>query len=311
MGKLKFYLLAIIACLGWGSAFVFIKLTLGYAPVFQLSGWRFMLAGLILFPFMSYRKEDLINTFKEWRFLLVFSFFQIFLQYSLYFAGIDLVPASVAAIVVGLSPLVVFTMAHFAFHNDKFTSRKIVSLLLGMVGILVITLNKGKFTSTNPYYLWGILMVFLSVFINCGVNIVVAKNKRKIPSMSLAALSNFFGGVMLYIVSLAIEEQIPAAQFPAIFYVYLVVIAIISAMGFAIWFYLLQVPGLKVSQINVWKFIIPVFGVLLSWIIFPDDKPNLFSVIGIVSITLSILILQLTGKETTVKKNDDSEKLNK
>lgn len=296
MEKLKYYLLAIIACLGWGSAFAFIKLTLQYAPTFQLSGMRFMLSGLILLPFLLFQKPDWRILIKEWKFVLLFSFFQIFIQYSLYFAGIDLVPASIAAIVVGLSPLIVFIMAHYAFHNDRFTPRKIFSIILGLSGVIILTLNKGDFDTTNPYYIWGIIMVFLSVTVNCSVNIIVAKNARPISAMLLTGASNFIGGVMLYIFALFVENTTPFSEFDAVFWWLLLVLAIISSLGFSIWFYLLKVPVLRVSEVNIWKFIIPVFGAILSWLIFPDDKPNLISIIGIISITLAILILQWPSK---------------
>ena len=262
---------------------------------------RFMLAGIILLPFLFKKSENWSILLSEWKFILLFSFFQIFMQYSLYFGGINMIPASVAAIVVGSSPLVVFVLAHYSFHNDKFTLTKIISVVLGVIGVVVMTLNGGAFGGDNPYYLWGIAMVMLSVLVNSSVNIIVAKNARPISPIMLTAASNFIGGVMLCIFSAFVEDMTPLTDFSPIFWVNLTVLAIISSLGFSIWFYLLKVPTLKVSEINIWKFIIPVFGAIFSWIIFPEDNPNLLSILGIVSISLSILILQMPTK-TIIKK---------
>ena len=293
MEKYKYHLLAILACLGWGSAFAFIKMTLEYAPTFQLSGMRFILAGIILLPFLFKKSENWKALLSEWKFILLFSFFQIFLQYSLYFEGISLIPASAAAIVVGSSPLVVFVMAHFAFHNDKFTISKIISVALGMLGVVIMTLNGGSFEGNSEYYLWGITLVLLSVIVNSSVNIIVVKNTRPISAIMLTAVSNFIGGVMLYIFSAFVEDMTPLNEFVPEFWINLLVLAIISSLGFSIWFYLLKIPTLKVSEINIWKFIIPVFGAVFSWIIFTDDNPDTLSIFGIISIALSILILQI------------------
>lgn len=303
MENIKYYLLAILACLGWGSAFTFIKLTLDYAPTFQLSGMRFILSGIILLPLLLGKKENWSILLKEWRFILLFSFFQIFVQYSLYFTGVNLIPVSVAAIVVGSSPLVVFVMAHYAFHNDKFTLNKVISIGLGFMGVIAMTLNNGEFTSTNPYYIWGIIFVMISVLVNSSVNIVVAKNTRPISPIMLTAVSSFLGGIMLLSFSFIVEKPLDIRGFDPIFWVYLLALSIISSLGFSVWFYLLKVPTLKVSEINIWKFIVPVFGAILGWVLFPDDTPNLLSIIGIVSITLAIIILQFPSKIITKSAN--------
>ena len=41
----------------------------------------------------------------------------------------------------------------------------------------------------------------------------------------------------------------------------------------------------------MWKFIIPVAGAILSWILAPGEKPELLTVMGIIIITVSLLLL--------------------
>ena len=50
-------------------------------------------------------------------------------------------------------------------------------------------------------------------------------------------------------------------------------------------------PGIKVSEINVWKFIIPVLGAVLSWIILPDEKPEIIVILGMVLVGSSLVIM--------------------
>ena len=293
MDKLKYHILAILACLGWGSAFAFIKLGLEYAPTFQLSGMRFMLAGIILLPFLLKKDENWSILLKEWKFILLFSIFQVFGQYAFYFSGMNLVPASVAAIIVGASPLVVFVLAHFFLKNDKFTPSKMISVALGVLGVVVMSLKNSDSSGSNPYYLLGVIFIISSVTINSAVNIVVAKNSRPISPIMLTAVSNFLGGVMLFTVSPFTEEMVSLSEFDTRFWFILLALAVISSAGFSIWFYLLKLPNMKVSEINIWKFITPVFGVILSWIVFADDNPDTLSIIGIISITTAIIVLQV------------------
>ena len=61
-----------------------------------------------------------------------------------------------------------------------------------------------------------------------------------------------------------------------------------AAVAFSIWFILLQRPGVKVSELNLWKFIIPVVGAILSWILVPDENPEWLTISGMIIITAII-----------------------
>lgn len=96
---------------------------------------------------------------------------------------------------------------------------------------------------------------------------------------------------MLLITSFIVEKP-ELKIYPSEFYLALLWLAIIPAAGFSIWYNLLQKPGVKVSELNMWKFIIPVTGAVLSWILLPGEKPDAVSLTGIAIITLSLLTLQ-------------------
>jgi drug/metabolite transporter (DMT)-like permease len=64
-----------------------------------------------------------------------------------------------------------------------------------------------------------------------------------------------------------------------------------SAVAFSIWFILLRRPGVKVSELNVWKFLIPVFGAVLSWVILADEHPEVTALTGMLLIGLSLIVL--------------------
>lgn len=284
---------AIIACLLWGSAFAGAKIGFQYADPIYLSGMRFTLAGLMLLPVLWVKKVDLKASLKHWRFMLLFAFTQTFMQYGLFFMGLDKVPAATAAIIIGGGPLFVAIMAHLALANDKMTIRKIVAIILGLSGVVFISLAKGQFTSHDSSFYPGVGLLLLSNIIGGYTNIMVVKKKSSnISPIALTSFANFTGGLMLLVVAFVVEK--PVLQiYPAEFYVALLWLAFIPAAAFSLWYSLLQRPDVKVSELNIWKFIIPVSGCILSWILLPDEKPDLPSILGIVIITLALQILQL------------------
>lgn len=283
---------AILACLLWGSAFAGAKIGFQYADPIYLSGLRFTLAGILLMPVMWLKGVRLAPALRHWRFMLLFAFMQTYLQYGLFFLGLDKVPGATAAIIIGGGPLFVAIMAHLSLPNDKMTLRKIIAILLGLSGVVFISLAKGQFMSDTPGFYLGIGLLLLSNLVGGYTNIMVVKKKQyNISPIALTSFANFTGGLMLLLTSLVIEKP-EIKWYPAEFYLALLWLAFIPAAGFSIWYSLLQRPEVKVSELNMWKFVVPVSGCILSWLLLPGEKPDVPSVIGIIIITLALQILQ-------------------
>jgi len=143
----------------------------------------------------------------------------------------------------------------------------------------------------------GIVLLIVSILIGGGTNIIVAKYLGDLHPVGLTALANLSGGVLLYLFALIVEPAVDNGM-PSDFLIALFWLAFISAYGFSVWYTILQKPGVKVGEINVWKFVIPVTGCVLSWTILPGEYPDWSSIIGIVVITVSLLIFQWPIKST-------------
>ena len=293
---MKVYIKVVIACLLWGSAFAGAKIGFQYVEPVLLSGMRFTLAGFLLFPIMRIRKVDFIAELKHWRFMLLFAFVQTFLQYGLFFMGLNKVPAAISAIIIGASPLFIAMMAHITLKNDKLTFRKTTAIILGLAGVIFISMTNGNITSGDSSFYIGIGLLLLSNIIGSYTNIMVVKRKSdNISPIALTSFANLFGGIMLIIAAFIIEK--PEIEiYPIEFYFALLWLAIIPAAAFTLWYGLLQRPEIKVSELNMWKFLIPVTGCVLSWLLLPNENPDISSVIGITIIIFSIILLQ-TPKE--------------
>lgn len=291
--KLQYELLAFLACFLWGSAFAGAKIGFEYVGPITLSGIRFMLAGLLLVPVLFIIHADIIGALKHWRFMLLFGFIQTFLQYGLFFMGLDKVPGAVAAIITGLGPLFVAVMAHLTMRNDRFTPRKIVAVALGLAGVVFISISKGGTVGESTTFISGVVLLLLSNLAGSYTNIMVAKSGYGISPVMLTSFANFTGGLLLFIVSLFVERpDLSFTAYPLKFWGAVLWLAIIPAVGFSIWYYLLSRPDVKVSELNIRKFAIPVIGVIMSWLLLPGESPDIQTVIGIVITISSIAIMQ-------------------
>lgn len=293
MKSLRIIIPAIIACLLWGSAFAVAKTAFEYVPPVLLSGMRFTLAGLLLIPVMAAMKVDLRGALKHWPFMLLFAFMQTFMQYGLFFMGLNKVPAATSAIIIGAGPLFVAIMAHLTLKDDKMTLRKALSIILGISGVVFISLTKGELAANRPQFWLGVALLVTSNLVGSYTNIMVVKKREyNISPIALTSFANFTGGLLLILTSFLFEKP-DVGPLPGMVYGQLLWLALIPAAGFSIWYTLLQKPGVKVSELNMWKFVVPVSGVLLSWIIVRGERPDVISVLGILVITASLLLLQL------------------
>ena len=294
---------AIAACILWGSAFAGAKIGFYYVDPIFLSGIRFTLAGLLLFPLIKISKIDVRANLKHWRFMLLFAFVQTFLQYGLFFMGLDKVPGATSAIIIGTGPLFIAIMAHITLKNDKLTFRKILAIVLGLAGVVFISMAKGSLLSDDPSFYTGVVLLILSNIIGSYTNIMVVKKKSyNISPIVLTAFANFVGGIMLFLASLIAEEP-EFKVYPLEFYGALLWLAIIPAAGFTLWYGLLQRPEVKVSELNIWKFLIPVTGSILSWVLLTEEHPDIISISGIIIITAALLLLQLPERYFTFTKS--------
>ena len=287
--------LAVTACLLWSTAFVGVKVGLNYCGPFTFAGQRFMLAGLLLVPFWWKRRPDFCAVADHADLILVVALFQTFMLYGLFYFGMTLIPGALAAMVIGASPLVTAVLAHYCMAGDRMNQVKAASLGLGLSGVAVLSVSRLPWaTAAGLAELAGIGVLLLSNVAGALGNILVARHRAELDPVFLNSAQLFIGGLGLWLLSLLLEVK-PLQPLPWSYYAALGWLAFLSAAAFSIWFVLLRRPGVRVSELNLWKFLIPVCGALLSWLLLPEEGPSLWPVVGMLCITAAIVIFNLPG----------------
>lgn len=284
--------LAILACFLWSTAFAGIKVGLQYTDPLNFAGIRFFMAGLLIMPMAGTMKNYVQQVKTNFRFILKISFFQTFTLYTLFYTGISMVPGALAAIVVGASPLFASVMAHYLLYNDKMTWLKTFSISFGLIGVVIIAFSRGKFSFAEGQEFWGLIILILANLSGNFGNILVARDRKVIAPLVLTSSQIMIGGFFIFLLSIPLEG-FELRIYPWKYYASLGWLSFLSASAFSIWFTLLKRPGTKVSYLNIWKFIIPVFGAMLSWMIIPGENAEWPVVIGMIVICISLVTLNL------------------
>jgi len=147
----------------------------------------------------------------------------------------------------------------------------------------------------------GILILLISCIAGGIGNILVSKYKSCIDPITLTSFQMIFGGIMLFISSLIVDGT-PKINIEPEFIFVLLWLCFVSATAFTIWFKLLQIRIVKVSELNILKFIIPVFGGIFSWIIIPNEHPTIIVIIGMAVTASAVLMYNIYTKRTATKK---------
>jgi len=272
----KTYLLTLIPVFLWSTAFVGVKIGLEYATPMAFAGVRFMLSGILLALVIRDIPGLIRHTVKHWKLVLKTSILQTSLFYGLYYYGINQIPASIAAIIVGSIPLFSAVTAHLFMHNDQLNPRKIISLAAAVGGIILIL------------QVLGIILMLTAAVSESFLQVVLKKNVQPYDPMKLNAAQIFIGGTILFLISIPAEGLLTFRQ-PPVFYLSLLWLSFVSAAAFSIWYSLIQRPETRISELSMMNFLTPPLGATLSWIIMAGDSPDPYSVSGMIIISLAVL----------------------
>ncbi|MFH0759774.1 MAG: DMT family transporter [Bacteroidota bacterium] len=296
-------ILAIISCLLWSTAFAGVKIGLEYSTPIQFAGIRFFISGILVFPLAYLVNPGYFRIIRtHWKMILLFAFLQTFLQYIMFYTGINMIPSAVAAIVIGSQPFFIAVIAHFLMPGDRISALKTGIILTGILGVVLVSMGKDPESVTGRIAIAGILLMVAINILSGFTNVLVASEKGMIPPLVISSASMAIGGASLFLVSLPLEGLNMEPK-PMTYYLSLGWLSLLSALAISIWITLLKRPAVKVSDLNLWKFLIPLFGAVLSWILIPGENPQALSIAGMIIIALSLVILNLVNrkKRTMVK----------
>jgi drug/metabolite transporter (DMT)-like permease len=292
-------LLAVIACLLWSTAYAGIKIGLQYDTPLHFAGIRFIISGLMIFPFTVRPKLFFSMIREHWKIVFWVTLLQTLVNYILFYLGLNLVPGALGAVIVGSQPLVTAVVAAMMHEGDKLTKRKIITIVLGITGVILISAGRQAFKFGSSIELLGVFMILGANIATATSNVLVSLKSKGMNPFVLSSSSLFIGGIIIYLLSIPFEKR-SAGPMPTEYWLDLIWLSFMSAFAFSLWFKLLQRPHVKVSELNLFKFIIPVVGAILSWLLVPGEKPEWLTITGMVIITASLIGFYKNGKRVPV-----------
>jgi drug/metabolite transporter (DMT)-like permease len=258
-----------------------------------------MISGLMILPFTVKPSEYLRMIRKYWKVTLAVMVLQTLVNYTLFYLGMDLVPGALGAVIVGSQPLVTAVVAAMMHEEEKLTKNKIITIIFGISGVILISAGRQAFRIGTAIEFLGVILIIGANIATATSNVVVSLKSKGMNPLVLSSASLGTGGFIIFLLSIPTEGLTKDPR-PPLYWLDLIWLSFMSAFAFSLWFKLLQRPGVKVSELNLWKFIIPVVGAILSWILVPGENPEWLTITGMIIITVSLILFYFNSREAKI-----------
>ena len=284
-------LLAVFACILWGSAFPTIKL--GY-QFFQISsdqtgsvllfaGMRFTLAGILTILFGSiFARKVLIPKKENWLTVFKLCLLQTVAQYFFFYIGLANTSGVKSSIINASNTFMAILIPSLFLKMEKMTKNKWIGCLIGFAGVILINLNGSSIDMSMK--LTGEGFIFLSAVSYAIASVMIKNYSDKESPVVLSGYQFTLGGILMMIIGLLGNGRITTVNPQGI--LVLLHLSLVSAVAYTIWAILLKHN--PVSKVAIYGFMTPVCGVILSALLLQETS-QAFGLTGYISLFLVCL----------------------
>ncbi|MCB0120948.1 MAG: DMT family transporter, partial [Caldilineaceae bacterium] len=142
---LGFWILSLV----WGSSYFFIRIGVEQLPPFQLVFMRTGVAAIGLNIVIYARGKRLPTDWRGIRDLIVLGVVNTVIPFFLITWGEVRIESSLASVLQGTAALFTLIVAHFLFVDERITWRKLIGLLVGFCGVVILAGRSGSEVVTN------------------------------------------------------------------------------------------------------------------------------------------------------------------
>ncbi|GGN89498.1 MULTISPECIES: DMT family transporter [Haloarcula] len=290
MSERRSAVLFVLLAAVWGTSFMAIKAGLEAFPPVLFAALRYDLAAVLMVGYAAVTCDYwLPRTRADWLTLVVEGVLIIALYNAFLFVGETGVTSGVAAILVGMSPILSTVFSRLFLPDQRLTVVGTIGLLLGFVGVAMVA----RPTSSNPLgseAVWPGLVLLAAASVALG-SVLVQRLDGDISPEGMVAWSNVIGAALLHTISLGLpSESFADAQFSLAGVAALVYLAVFaSAIGYVVYFDLLARLG--AIEINLVSYAAPIFAAVSGWLAL-DETLELLDVAGFVVIFTGFVLLK-------------------
>ena len=291
-------ILALLCCALWGSAFPCVKIGYelfhieGAGSQILFAGYRFFMAGMFTFLLGCALKKRII-TMKISSVPYVFGqgLLQTTIQYICFYIGLAHTTGAKGSVINASNTFFSIIAAHFLMKSEKLTARKVIGCLVGFVGIIIINLEPGAWSSGFSWLGEGMVLVCAFSYGMSSVTLKMIADREE--PVTITAYQLLFGGAVLIAIGAITGGKVQGFNMQST--LLLLYMSLLSTVAFSIWAELLKYNS--VGKVAIFGFSIPIFGVALSAVFLGEQMASVKNLAALVCVSIGIIIINRQGHE--------------
>jgi len=274
----------------WAGAFALTDIAVeSMTPAWSVS-IRMLVSAAVLAPLMIIKRERFPHSKQMWGWLTALALCGDLIPFFLLSWGIALIDSGLAAILVGVMPLITLLLARIFVPGETLTAMRIAGFATGLIGmIIVIGPNALTATSEDGIPLLGEILVLGAAFF-FAVNAIVARRAPPAPLYTKACLTTGLAGVLMFPLAWA-QAPLEISTISTNSWAAVIILGALP-VGYATVVYFRIIESAGPSFMAMTNYLVPVLALALG-VIFLDETVTFHALAGLAVILGGIALAEL------------------
>lgn len=269
----------------WSSSFLWIKIAVQEIAPITLVAFRVLFGLLFGAAVILFQRAALPRDLNSWKHVLILGVTNVAIPFFLITWGETIIDSAVAAILDATVPLFTILIAHYLLHDDKITLPKLLGLLIGFAGVVILM---SKDLGSDSGSLLGQGAVVLACVFYAGSSVYARKTTANTPAIIRSAGPLVSSTLVMWIAAFAFESPIKLPQTSLTWIALLWLGVLGSGLAFIMVYYLIHEIG--PTRTSMVTYLFPLGGVILG-VIFLNEALTWQLIAGAALIVSSIAIV--------------------
>ncbi len=276
----------------WSASFLWIKIALNEIGPFTLVAWRVLFGLLFAGGAVFLQRKAWPRDWAGWFPFLLLGLTSVAIPFFLITWSELSIDSAVASILNATVPLFTIVIAHLFLRDDKMTVQRVIGLLMGFVGVVVL-LSKDLTAGAHNSIL-GQGAVILAAILYAGSSVYARRKTGSAPGLVRGAAPLVSATAIMWIVAPMLESPINIPQLPLTWVAVLWLGILGSGLALILFYYLLHEIG--PTRAATVTYIFPLGGVILG-VIFLNEQLSWQLAVGAVLIISSVVVVNWQTKK--------------
>lgn len=269
----------------WGSSYLFIAIGAESMPPLTLVAFRLLIGAAALQIVLRLRRTALPRSPKTLAALAFMGLTNNIIPFALItwaeVPGPHQVNSGLAALLVAAMPIFTVVFAHLALHDERFTTLKVVGVLMGFAGVAVLMSPRFGSESGGAQAILGALAVVVAAISYAVAAIFSRRALSGTPPIVIGAMQMSWSTLLLLPIALLVERPTLASIAPGAWFAVGWLGLLGSGIAYILYFGLIQRVG--ATRATTVTYLGPIVAVILG-VLFNDETLHWTLIAGMVLI---------------------------